>query len=95
MWSWLERKKKKNPGEIRSGPTGADAAKISGRNDQLSSLQDDSWTAADEGSQACAAEPLYVRRENPDHRAFTSHLTSSPVSRERWDFALSVQGPWR
>lgn len=51
MWSWLERKNE-NPGEIRSGQTGAEAAKISDRNDQLSLRQGDSWTATDKGSQA-------------------------------------------
>lgn len=42
---------------------GAHSAKINDRNDQLSLLQDDSWTATDKPAQL---SPLEVQRENPN-----------------------------
>lgn len=58
---------------------GADAVKINDRNDQLSLLQDDSWTTSDKGSQACTAEPPVVQRKIPILAAFTSCLLSYPM----------------
>lgn len=57
MWSGLERGKK-DPEEIRLGQTGADAAQINDRDDQLSLLQDDSWTAPDKVHKPVQLSPL-------------------------------------
>lgn len=81
--TWKEKKKKTE--EIRSGQMGADAVKINDRNDQLSLLQDDSWTTSDKGSQACTTEPPVVQRKIPILAAFTSCLLSSPMVCECWD----------
>ena len=82
--------KKKHPEEVRSGQMGAHAAKINDRNDQLSLLQDDGWTATDKRAQL---SPLEVWRENRN----PSRLYQLPAVISRvvqvLQFALS-QGPW-
>ena len=69
---------------------GAHAAKINDRNDQLSLLQDDGWTATDKRAQL---SPLEVWRENRNpSRLYQLPAVISRVVRVL-QFALS-QGPW-